>query len=111
MMLQECNYPKVADKEMLSIICTLEIYRRHYLEESHYQSKIWNDHANLKYFIQLQDLNQCQVKWWQWLIRFNYVFIYKPRATNVKADTLSRREDHILDTEDDNKGIIMILPE
>ena len=92
---------------MLSIIHTLEIWR-HYLKGSHHQFEIWNDHANLKYFMQSQDLNWHQACWWQWLTRFNYIVVYKPGATNVKADTLSRRKDYALGIEDDNKGIVMI---
>ena len=43
---EERNYP-VVDKEMLSVIRSLEQWR-HYLEGAHYQFEIWNDHANLQ---------------------------------------------------------------
>ena len=39
---EEWNYP-IADKEMLSIIRALEIWR-HYLEGAKYEFKVWNDH-------------------------------------------------------------------
>ena len=39
---EEWNYP-IADKEMLSVIRTLEIWR-HYWEEAKYEFKVWNDH-------------------------------------------------------------------
>jgi len=109
MMPQECNYP-ITNKEMLSIIHTLEIWR-HYLEGSCHQFEIWNDHANLKYFMQFQDLNECQAQWWQWLIQLNhdYIFVYKLGATNINTDALSRREDHMLGIEDD-KGIVTYDP-
>ena len=56
MTLEECNYP-VADKEMLSVIRSLEQWR-HYLEGTHHQFEIWNDHANLQWFMKHQDLNR-----------------------------------------------------
>jgi hypothetical protein len=43
---EECNYP-VADKEMLSVIRSLEQWRD-YLEGTHHKFEIWNDDANLQ---------------------------------------------------------------
>ena len=43
---EEQNYP-IADKEMLSVIRALEIWR-HYLEGTKYEFKVWNDHQNLQ---------------------------------------------------------------
>jgi hypothetical protein len=53
---EERNYP-VADKEMLSVIRSLEQWR-HYLEGAHHEFEIWNDHANLQWFMKHQDLNR-----------------------------------------------------
>ena len=55
MMPQEQNY-LVADKEVLSVIQTLEQWC-HYLEGARHQFEIWNDHANLQWFMRRQDLN------------------------------------------------------
>ena len=55
MTLEEHNYP-VADKEMLSVIRSLERWQ-HYLEGAHHQFEIWNDHTNLQWFMKHQDLN------------------------------------------------------
>ena len=52
---EECNYT-VADKEMLSVIRSLEQWR-HYLKGAHHQFEIWNDRANLQWFMKHQDLN------------------------------------------------------
>jgi hypothetical protein len=46
---EERNYP-VADKEMLSVIKSLEQWC-HYLEGAHHEFEIWNDHANLQWFM------------------------------------------------------------
>ena len=51
---EERNY-LVADKEMLSVIHTLEQWH-HYLEGAKHQFNIWNDHANLQWFMKWQDL-------------------------------------------------------
>ena len=56
MMPQEWNY-LIADKEMLSVIQALEQWC-HYLEGARHQFEIWNDHANLQWFMQRQDLNR-----------------------------------------------------
>ena len=56
MMPQEQNY-LIADKEMLLVIQALEQWR-HYLEGARHQFKIWNDHVNLQWFMQRQDLNR-----------------------------------------------------
>ena len=52
---QERNYP-ITDKEMLSVIQALEQWC-YYLEGARHQFEIWNDHVNLQWFMQRQDLN------------------------------------------------------
>ena len=106
---QERNYP-VADKEMLSVIQALEQWR-HYLEGARHQFEIWNDHANLQWFMTRQDLNRQQARWAMYLSRFNMLWFYKPGHTMTKPDALSSREDHAVGIEDDNKGIVVITPD
>ena len=50
---EEWNY-LVADKEMLSVIHSLEQWC-HYLEGAKHEFKIWNDHMNLQWFMKRQD--------------------------------------------------------
>ena len=57
----EWNY-LIANKEMLSIIRKLEIWR-HYLERAKHEFEAWNDHQNLKWFMTKQDLNRRQAHW------------------------------------------------
>ena len=52
---QERNY-LIADKEIFSVIQALEQWH-HYLEGARHQFEIWNDHVNLQWFMQRQDLN------------------------------------------------------
>ena len=58
MMSWEQNY-LIADKEMLLVIQALEQWH-HYLEGASHQFEIWNNNANLQWFMQRQDLNQQQ---------------------------------------------------
>jgi transposase InsO family protein len=106
---EERNYP-VADKEMLSVIRSLEQWR-HYLEGAHHEFEIWNDHASLQWFMKHQDLNRRQARWAQYLSRFNFKWLHKAGATMGKADAISRREDHSIGIEKDNTGILVIPPD
>ena len=109
MTLEERNYP-IANKEMLSVIRSLEQWR-HYLEGAHHQFEIWNDHANLQWFMKHQDLNRWQARWAQYLSQFNFKWLHKASATMGKADALVCREDHTVGIKKDNTGILVIPPE
>ena len=106
---EERNY-LIADKDVLSVIKALEIWR-HYLKETKHEFKVWNDHQNLQWFMMEQDLNRRQARWAQYLSRFNLKWLHKAGVTMGKADALSRCEDHMIGIEDDNKGVLVILPE
>jgi hypothetical protein len=75
---EERNYP-VADKKMLSVIRSLEQWR-YYLEGAHHKFEIWNDYANLQWFMKYQDLNRRQARWAQYLSRFNFKWLHKAGA-------------------------------
>ena len=108
MSLEERNYP-VADKEMLSVIHALEQWC-HYLEGAKHQFDIWNNHANLQWFMKRQDLNHRQARWAQYLSHFSFLWSHKAGSTMGKVDALSRREDHAVGVADDNKGVTVICP-
>jgi hypothetical protein len=95
---------------MLSVIRSFEQWR-HYLEGAHHEFVIWNDHANLQWFMKHQDLNRRQARWAQYLSRFNFKWLHTAGATMGKADALSRREDHSIGIEKDNTGILVIPPD
>jgi hypothetical protein len=106
---EECNYP-VADKKMLSVIRSFEQWH-HYLEGAHHEFEIWNDHANLQWFMKHQDLNCRQARWAQYLSRFNFKWLHKAGTTMGNVAALSRREDHLIGIEKDNMGILVIPPD
>ena len=89
MMPQERNY-LVADKEMLSVIQALEQWR-HYLKGARHQFEIWNDHANLQWFMMRQDLNSWQARWAMYRSQFNMLWFYKLGHTMTKLDALEEK--------------------
>ena len=109
MSLEEQNY-LVADKEMLSVIRSLEQWC-HYLEGAKHEFEIWNDHTNLQWFMKRQDLNQHQVCWAQYLSHFLFKWTHKPGSAMGKADALLHREDHTIGITEDNKGVTVISPD
>ena len=92
---------------MISVIRSLKQWR-HYLEGVHHQFEIWNDHANLQWFMKHQDLNGCQARWAQYLSCFNFKWLHKAGATMEKADALSQREDHAIGIKNDNTRVLVI---
>ena len=84
---EEHNYP-VTDKEMLSVIHSLEQWR-HYLDGAKHEFEIWNDHMNLQWFMKRQDLNQHQACWAQYLSHFSFKWTHKPGSAMGTADALS----------------------
>ena len=58
-----------------------------------------------------QDLNRRQARWAQYLSQFNFKWVHKAGAQMGKADALSRREDHSVGIQDDNKMVLVIPPE
>ena len=98
---EECNYP-IADKEMLSVIRSLEEWR-HYLEGANLEFEVWNDHTNLQWFMKRQDLNRWQARWAQYLSWFNFKWVHKAGAQMDKPDALSHWEDHAVGIQNNNK--------
>ena len=42
---------------VMLILMSIEEIQHHYLEGARHQFETWNDHANLQWFMQRQDLN------------------------------------------------------
>ena len=81
------------------------------MEGTKYEFEVWNDHQNLQWFMMRQDLNRRQACWVQYLSRFNLKWLQKAGVTMGKADALLRCKDHMICIEEDNKGVLVILPE
>jgi len=85
--LVEQNY-EIHDKEMLTIIRTLEEWR-HFLEGARHLVEIWTDHKNLEYFIMAKKLNCRQARWSLYLARFDFKLIHHPGRCIEKPNALS----------------------
>jgi transposase InsO family protein/predicted aspartyl protease len=82
----EANYP-VHDQELAAIVYAMSQWR-HYLEGV--QTIVYTDHNPLKYIKTQEGLNRRQVRWLEYLERFDIDVRYKPGAENIVADCLSR---------------------
>ena len=84
---QQRNWP-IHDKELWAIVSSLTKWRS-WLSGLHVE--VHTDHQGLQYFQTKQKLNARQARWQQDLAEFSYIIRYKPVATMVKADALSRK--------------------
>src|SRR5260221_2500694 len=106
----EWNY-QIHDKEMLAIMCALELEEWcHFLEGSVQKFKIHMDHKNLSYFQEAHKLNCHQAQWSLYLSRFDFNLTHKPRKQMGRPDVLSRRADHPRGM-DDNADCTLLTPE
>jgi len=96
----EVNY-EIYDKEMLAIIRCVEEWDAQIVSLRHFT--IRTDHRNLAYFKEVQKLSERQVRWSQQLSKYNYTLEYKPGKLNILADALSRREQDMPKSDDDDR--------
>ena len=59
----------------------------------------------------MQDLTCRQAQWSLFLTRFNFILKHKPGKTMKRADPMSRRPDHELGVEEDNREKTLLKPE
>jgi hypothetical protein len=85
----ECNY-KIYDKELLAIIRTFEEWRPE-LEGAMHPISVLSDRKNLEYFMTTKQLNRRQVRWAEYLSRFNFVITYRSGKQGGKPNALTRR--------------------
>ena len=89
------NYP-IYDKELLAIKVALEEWR-HYLEGARHPFTIYTDHKNLTFPRKPEMLSQRQIRWYEFLSRFEFNLVYRSGKKSGKPDILSRRSDHLFD--------------
>lgn len=82
----EVNY-YTGEKELLAVVHALTVWRC-YLDGAKFT--IHSDHEPLSYLRTKPTLTPRQVRWSQFLERFDYSWVYKPGSSNVVADSLSR---------------------
>ncbi|MBE6133033.1 MAG: hypothetical protein E7180_06615 [Erysipelotrichaceae bacterium] len=89
----ERNYP-IYDKELLAIKVALEEWR-HFLEGARHPFTIYTDHKNLTFPRKPEMLSQRQIRWYEFLSRFEFNLVYRAGKKSGKPDLLSRRSDHL----------------
>ena len=87
------NY-QIYDKELLAIKVALEEWR-HYLEGARHQFIVYTDHKNLTFPRKPEMLSQRQIRWYEFLSRFDFKLVYRAGKKSGKPDLLSRRSDHL----------------
>jgi hypothetical protein len=96
----ECNY-EIYDKELLAIIRCFEQWRVE-LQSVESFINVFIDHKNLKYFMTIKKLNKRQVRWAEFLAKFDFKIIYQSKKKNDKANSLTRRFEDRFDENDDS---------
>ncbi|ESK81074.1 pro-pol protein, partial [Moniliophthora roreri MCA 2997] len=102
----ERNY-EIYDRELFAIVRALQTWR-HYLMEGPHPVTILCDHKNLTYFRTAQKLNRRQARWSLILSMFDLRLVHVPGREMVQSDALSRRDDHVQGTDDDNDNVILL---
>src|SRR5882672_3266902 len=69
--------------------------------------EVLNDHRNLTYFRESQNLNLRQARWSLFLSRFDFSLIHRPGRHSAKPDALSRRKDHLTEGEDNQDQVML----
>jgi hypothetical protein len=87
--LAECNY-EIYDKELMAIVRAFEEWRPE-LEGALHPIKVLSDYKNLEYFMTTKLLNRRQTRWAEFLSRFHFKIVYRPRKASGKPDSLTRR--------------------
>ena len=85
----KCNY-EIYDKELLAIIRCLEEWRPE-LEGTGLSVKVFTNYKGLEYFMSTKKLTPRQVRWAEFLSKFNFVISYQSSKKNNKANTLTRK--------------------
>ena len=105
----ECNY-EIYDKEMLAIIKCLKEWGTELQSVQNFT--ILTDHKNLEYFTTIRQLSERQMRWQLILSRFNFVLQYRPGKLSQKPDILSRREQDLVQGQDERLSYreVCLLP-
>ena len=96
----ETRYP-VHEQEQLAILIALKKWR-HYVHGT--KIKILMDHKSLVYLGTQPQLSNRQVRWNEFLSQFDLDIEYLKGKDNVVADALSRRPDHQINENANNKS-------
>ena len=97
------------DRELLGIIRALESLR-HFLMGTKYPVTVLTDHKNLNYFRTKQFLSDRQVRWMDFLSKFDLQIRYRPGKQSQVPDLLSRRADHVPESPPPDEKKVLLPP-
>ncbi|KAH9262989.1 hypothetical protein BASA83_013709 [Batrachochytrium salamandrivorans] len=75
---------------------------RHLLQGGLHPVTVLCDHKNLEYFMSTKKLTRRQARWSLELSEYTFTITHRPGKLNGRADSLSRREDYFLDSDQSN---------
>ncbi|KAH9266404.1 hypothetical protein BASA83_010647 [Batrachochytrium salamandrivorans] len=96
----ERNYD-IYDKELLAVVESFKHWR-HLLQGGLHPVTVLCDHKNLEYFMSTKKLTRRQARWSLELSEYAFTITHRPGKLNGRADSLSRREDYFLDSDQSN---------
>jgi RNase H-like domain found in reverse transcriptase len=83
----QSNYP-THQQELLAIVGALDKFEDQLLGR---RFTVVTDHRSLVYLSSQDNLSPRQVRWWEFLSRFNFRITYVKGSLNIVADALSRK--------------------
>ncbi|KAK0637673.1 Transposon Tf2-12 polyprotein [Lasiodiplodia hormozganensis] len=104
----ECNYT-IYDKELLAIVRAFEEWRPECVGTA-VPIQVFSDHETLKSFLQAKKLSRRQVRYALMLQDYNFEILPIPGKENLRADALSRREQDLPQSEEDERVLFMNRP-
>ncbi len=87
----ERNY-ETYDQKLLVIVIMFKHWR-HYVKNSYHTVEVLTDHNNLKNFMNVQELNEKQVRWVMKLLICNFEITHRSEKTNL-INASSRQSDY-----------------
>ena len=107
----ECNY-EIYDKTLMAMIRCFEEWRAE-LESSPHPIRVLSDYKNLEYFMSTKLLSRRQARWSEFLSRFNFRIIYRPRKAGGKPNALTQRSGDLPKERDERtafQGQVVLKP-
>ena len=99
----ECNY-EIYDKKLSTIVRVFEKWRFECVKTSIKNSiKIFIDHKNLEHFMSFKQHNRKQIKWIEFLMKFNFKIVYRFDVQRTKSDNLTRKSQNLSKNNNDER--------
>ena len=107
----KCHY-EIYDKELLAIIWCFKEWQPE-LEGTSLPVKVFTDHKGLEYFMSTKKLTLKQIRWAEFLLKFNFVISYQSDKKSNKVNALTRKpNEQPTDNEDKRRkhSVRVLLP-